>query len=138
MNDLDDFRVRRLTGVSGRVWVVDEREEAERSSRGQTTHFYGWPEGHCDQRHWVQRAVGGSEVWKAAREHLCRAYEIGRKPEVASSTFIHAPVDLIEASNVYLMSELAETDLSRELRDGPLGKKGAVLLEQRLRAALRE
>jgi len=84
----------------------------------------------------VQRALGGSDVWEADCESLRRAYRVGRLPEVAASPFVHAPVDLIEAFNVYLVSELAETDLGRVLRGGPLDPDELAVLGERLRGAL--
>jgi serine/threonine protein kinase len=75
-------------------------------------------------------------VWEADGESLRRAYRVCRLPEVAASPFVHAPVDLIEAFNVYLVSELAETDLGRVLRGGPLDPDELAVLGERLRGAL--
>lgn len=132
VSGIDDYRVLRLEAVSGRVWIVDEREQAGPSFK---TPFYGWEEGAQDHRYWVQRAIGGDE-WEAEREHLRQAHRIGQLPEVAASPLIHAPVDLIDGFDVYLVSDLADTDLQRVLRDGPLNEDEAGGLERRLRAAL--
>lgn len=133
---MNDYRVRRLVGASGRVWIVDEREQAEQASSGQSTPFYGWPEDDEGQRYWMQRAIGGSDSWEEEREHLRRAFRIGRLPEVVASPFIHGAVDLIEQFDVYLVSELAETDLRRALLNGPLDPDDLAALVERLRAAL--
>lgn len=80
--------------------------------------------------------LGEAESWEDEREHLRRAYRIGRLPEIVASPFIHAPVDLLEPYDVYLVSELAETDLHCVLRGGPLDADDLAALEERLRAAL--
>lgn len=133
---MNDHRVKRLEGVSGRVWIVDERQEAVAASPGKTTPFYGWPEGQEHLRHWIQRALGESDAWEPERDGLRRAYRIGQMPEIASSPYIHTAVDLIESFDVYLVSKLGETDLGRVLRDGPVDSDELERIEERLRAAL--
>jgi hypothetical protein len=50
------------------------------------------------------------------RDHLRRAYEVGRLPTVAACPFIATPVDLIDVSDTYLVSKFAETTLDKELK----------------------
>lgn len=134
----DDYRVLRIPGASGRVWIVDEREQAKAWSAGQTTPFYGWPEGHEEDRHWVQRALHTDDhVYEPEREHLRRAWRAAQFPEVAESPYVHAPVDFLEPYDLYLVQELAEADLEQTLRDeGPLDADALEDLGRRLRAGL--
>lgn len=136
MDGAGDYRILRLTAVSGQIWIVDEREPAGPSSR--TKPFYGWPEGEEANKHWMQRVNGldeGADA-EADRNHVRAAHRTGLRPELGASPFVHTPVDLIDAFDLYLVSEFAETNLKRELARGPLDADELAVLEQHLRGGL--
>jgi hypothetical protein len=56
--EADDLRLLRLPGHSGRVWVVDTREQA--APGGNTTSYYGWEAGSEEgPRFWLHCTIGG-------------------------------------------------------------------------------
>jgi serine/threonine protein kinase len=59
-----------------------------------------------------------------------------RLPIPANRRYLHAPLDLVDGFNVYLISALAETSLDRALRQGPLLEHEIATLADRLRRAL--
>jgi serine/threonine protein kinase len=125
------------TGVSGRKWVIDETKQA--APGGRSTPYYGHEMDDELHRVWAQRAIGGDTEGldlDRDREHLRRAYRIGRIEAVAACAHIHALIDLIDGYDVWTISECAETVLDHELRGGPLETDEVDQLELALTSAL--
>src|SRR6188508_646704 len=119
--------VLRLRGISGRVWMIDTREQAASGSR--TTPYYGWEDGREDgPRFWCQLAIGGEE-WEDDQKHVRQAYKVGRLPAVEECPFILSPLDLVEGFDVWLVSPLAQTSLHEVLLQRPLRASEVAELE---------
>jgi hypothetical protein len=124
---------RQLRGVSGRTWVIDETRQA--GPGGRSTPFFAWELGNEANRLWAQRAIGGDD-WADDQEHLRRAFSVAQRSEIASCPFIHAPIDLIESFDVYLISSIAKETLAHALRLRTLDVTELAALERALRGGL--
>lgn len=130
---MEDFRVQTRRAVGGRLWVIDEREQAGIGRR--TTPYWGWESDVPERRVWVQLLIHG-EDWDDDREHLRRAYELAQRSEISGCPHILQVLDLIDDFNTYLVSEAAQTTLDVVLRDGPLERGELYELETALQGAL--
>lgn len=120
--------------MSGRAWIVDEREQAAIGAR--TTPFLGHAEDDEDHVVWVQRLIHGEE-WDDDREHMRRAFEIGQLADISACGVIATPIDYADSWDTYLVHELAETDLARKLSEGRVSADDADEVEANVREALR-
>lgn len=118
--------------MSGRAWIVDEREQAAIGAR--TTPFLGHAEDDENHVVWVQRLIHGEE-WDDDRRHMRTAFDVGQRAEVRACPFIAAPIDYADSWDTYLFHELAETDLERALKRDP-ASIDAQAVESNVRRAL--